>query len=77
MTYDNGVPAASITEAAWVKASASGPTEDCIEVTGLTDGGVAMRNSRDPEGPALVYTRSEFDAFVLGARAGEFDAVTG
>jgi hypothetical protein len=32
-----------------------------------------MRNSRFPEGPALVYTRAEITAFVLGAKDGEFD----
>jgi hypothetical protein len=32
-----------------------------------------MRNSRDPDGPALVYTRRELAAFIAGAQAGEFD----
>ena len=35
--------------------------------------GIAMRNSRDPQGPALVYTPDEIRAFVLGARDGDFD----
>ena len=39
----------------------------------LTDGDVAMRNSRDPHGPALVFTAAEWDAFLAGARDGEFD----
>jgi len=34
---------------------------------------VAMRNSAHPEGPVLVFTPSEWDAFVEGAKAGEFD----
>jgi hypothetical protein len=32
-----------------------------------------MRNSRFPDGPALVYTQDEITAFVLGAKDGEFD----
>lgn len=32
-----------------------------------------MRNSRDPSGPVLVYTRAEIAAFLDGARRGEFD----
>ncbi|MFE7385889.1 DUF397 domain-containing protein, partial [Streptomyces zhihengii] len=36
-----------------------------------------MRNSRDPQGPALVYTRDEVAAFVAGARDGDFDAMVG
>jgi hypothetical protein len=57
----------------WVKSSYSGPTGgNCVEIAFLTDGGVAMRNSRDPEGAALVFTRAEWDAFLGGARDGEF-----
>ena len=35
--------------------------------------GVAVRNSRDPNGPALVYTRAEIAAFLGGVLDGEFD----
>ena len=57
----------------WVKSSYSGPTGgNCVEIAFLADGGVAMRNSRDPEGAALVFTRAEWDAFLGGARDGEF-----
>jgi Domain of unknown function (DUF397) len=57
----------------WVKSSYSGPTGgNCVEVAFLADGDVAMRNSRDPEGPALIFTRAEWDAFIGGARDGEF-----
>ena len=35
-----------------------------------------MRNSRDPGGPALVFTRAEWDAFLAGARDGEFGRPT-
>jgi hypothetical protein len=34
---------------------------------------VAVRNSRDPQGPALVYTRAEISALLAGAKDGEFD----
>jgi len=36
-------------------------------------GEIAVRNSRDPEGPALIYTPDEFEAFILGAKDGDFD----
>ena len=39
----------------------------------LPDGAVAVRNSRHPSGPALVYTRAEITAFVSGVKGGEFD----
>jgi hypothetical protein len=41
----------------------------------LPDGEVAVRNSRFPGGPALVYTRAEIAAFLAGAKDGEFDHV--
>ena len=39
----------------------------------LPDGGIAVRNSRHPSGPALVYTRAEISAFMAGVKDGEFD----
>jgi hypothetical protein len=33
-----------------------------------------MRNSRDPHGPALVYTAAEVSAFIAGSKNGEFDS---
>ena len=61
----------------WRKSTASNPSGDCVEMADLTSGDVAVRNSRDPHGPALVYTRAEIRAFVAGAKAGEFDDLTG
>ena len=49
------------------------PRWSCVEVAALADGRVAVRNSRHPAGPALVYTRAEIAAFPPGAKAGEFD----
>lgn len=65
--------AATPATVAWRKSSASNPTGNCVELAALADGGVAVRNSRHPDGPALVYTRAEIAAFLLGVRAGEFD----
>lgn len=67
----NGVRASSL-DARWVKSRYSNAEGNCVEVARV-DGGVAMRNSRDPDGPALVYTDAELAAFVAGAKAGEFD----
>jgi hypothetical protein len=59
--------------APWIKSSHSGPTGgNCVEVAFLSDGDVAMRNSRYPDGPALIFTRAEWNAFLGGARDGEF-----
>ncbi|WP_078965992.1 DUF397 domain-containing protein [Streptomyces flavovariabilis] len=62
--------------ALWIKSTASQGAGNCVEVAELPDGRVAVRNSRHPSGPALVYTRQEMAAFVAGARDGEFDGLT-
>lgn len=56
----------------WVKSSYSGPQGNCVEVARLPDGKVAVRNSRHPDGPALIFTSAEWDAFLSGAIDGEF-----
>ena len=72
MPVENGVPAGQL-EVTWRKSKASNPSGACVEVAPLPDGGVAVRNSRHPSGPALIYTRAEIAAFLAGAKAGEFD----
>ncbi|MEU0480925.1 DUF397 domain-containing protein [Streptosporangium sp. NPDC006013] len=69
----NGMPAALMGGIVWRKSHFSNPSGNCVELAELPDGRVAMRNSRDPEGPALIYTRGEADAFVRGVKSGEFD----
>lgn len=54
--------------------SPEGPQEEKVEIAYLPGGGVAMRNSADPE-TVLRFTAAEWEAFVLGARDGEFDIV--
>jgi hypothetical protein len=69
----NGTDARTLTGATWIKSRRSGPTGgNCVEVAFLSDGEIAMRNSRHPDGPALVFTRAEWDAFLGGAQDGEF-----
>jgi hypothetical protein len=69
----NGMPAAELPGARWVKSSRSGPTGgNCVEVAFFDDGSVAVRNSRHTSGPALVFSGPEWDAFIGGAKDGEF-----
>jgi Domain of unknown function (DUF397) len=70
VTPRNGIQA-SLLEANWHKSSFSGPNGDCVEAAELP-AGVAVRNSRFPDGPALLFTESEWDAFVRGVKGNEF-----
>ena len=48
-------------------------TSTCVEVAGAEGGGVLVRDSKDTDGPVLQFTPAEWDAFLSGARDGEFD----
>jgi len=69
----NGVRASELQGVIWRKSRYSNPSGNCVEVAGLPDGGIAVRNSRHPSGPALIYTHAEIAAFIHGAKDGEFD----
>jgi len=73
MHVSNGMPADQLSMAHWRKSRVSNPSGSCVEVAGLPGGAIAVRNSRHPAGPALVFTAGEWDAFVRGARDGDFD----
>jgi hypothetical protein len=63
-----------VDELIWRKATLQGDSSgNDVEVAVLADGGMAVRNSSDPSGPVLTFTAGEWDAFVDGARKGEFD----
>jgi len=63
---------ADLSRAGWRTSSRSSGNGQCVEVAFLDGGNVAMRDSKDPEGPALVFTPAEWDAFCGGVRDGEF-----
>jgi uncharacterized protein DUF397 len=65
---------ADLTGAVWHKSTRSGGNGgDCVEVAVNLPGIVAVRDTKDPDGAALVFTHAEWLAFVGGVRDGEFD----
>ncbi|MFJ2780708.1 MULTISPECIES: DUF397 domain-containing protein [unclassified Kitasatospora] len=65
-------------EPRWFKSSYSSNGGECIEVAAnlaATHDAVPVRDSKDPEGPALVFPVLAFAAFVAGVKAGEFGTV--
>ncbi len=65
----NGMPATELSDVTWQKSKHSNPNGACVEVAHLPGGEIAMRNSRFPAGPALVYTPGG-DCRVPGRRQG-------
>ncbi|GAA4926301.1 DUF397 domain-containing protein [Actinoplanes utahensis] len=65
---------ADLTGAVWHKSTRSGGNGgDCVEVAGNLPGIVALRDSKDPGGGTLVFSRAEWAAFLAGVRGGDFD----
>jgi hypothetical protein len=60
-----------LSTASWRKSSWSS-TNGCVEVA-FVQGRVAVRDSKDRTGPVLVFTAHEWQAFLRGVGAGEFD----
>lgn len=69
----NGMPAAELGSEGWYKPWSGGNGGNCVEAMRLADGRVAVRQSADPDGPALIYTPREIAAFIQGAKAGQAD----
>ena len=62
-----------LNRAQWFKSTCSGPHSDnCVEVAFINEV-IAVRDSKDPHSAALIFTAAEWDAFVGGAKDGEFD----
>ncbi|WP_128374536.1 DUF397 domain-containing protein [Streptomyces cavernae] len=69
----NGMPANDLGTEGWEKPWSGTNGGSCVEAKRLTDGSVAFRQSTDPDGPALVYTREEMITFLDGAKSGMAD----
>jgi len=70
MTHD-----IDLSRAVWQKSSRSGGNGgQCVEVAGNLPGIVALRDSKDPDGPVLVFGLPEWQAFIGGMKDGEFSA---
>ena len=70
---DDQPPAAALQGVRWQTSRYSNSQGTCVELARLPGGEIAVRNSRHPDGPALIYTQAEIHALIQGARAGDFD----
>jgi hypothetical protein len=62
-----------LSSAVWRKSTRSGSSGNCVEVADNLPGVVAVRDSKNPTGPALIFAPAEWEAFIGGAKNGEFD----
>ncbi|MGP4112649.1 DUF397 domain-containing protein [Streptomyces sp. 4N509B] len=69
----NGMPAAQLGTTGWRKPWSGGNGGSCVEALRLGDGRVALRQSNDPDGPALICSPREIERFILAVKAGEAD----
>jgi Domain of unknown function (DUF397) len=72
------MPAPDLSRAAWRKSSYSnGSGGSCVEIAALTPAAgehdIAVRDSKDPHGPALTFTARQWSAFTTAIKAHEFD----
>jgi uncharacterized protein DUF397 len=65
--------ALDLSAADWRKSAYSNGQANCVEVAANLDGIVAVRDSKNPHGPALAFTPDEWRAFAAGVKSGEFD----
>jgi len=61
----------------WIKSTLSGFNGNCVEVAGLAEDTIRVRDSKNPRGGVLSFTTAEWDAFIGGVRMGEFDRKPG
>lgn len=69
----NGMPSRELGARGWTRPWSDDAGGACVEVKRLADGRVAIRQSTDPEGPALVFTPHEMTRFLTGVKAGDAD----
>jgi hypothetical protein len=62
-----------LSRAEWRTSAGTGSDSDSRVEVAFVEGAVAVRDSKQPGGPILVFTPEEWDAFVAGAKDGEFD----
>jgi hypothetical protein len=65
--------AADLGPQGWRKPWSGSNGGNCVEAKPLGGGRVALRQSTDPDGPALICTREEISDFINGAKAGLAD----
>lgn len=73
----NGMPARELGTEDWHKPWSGQNGGACVEAKRLPDGRVALRQSTDPDSPALLYSEHGITDFIEAAKSGDADFLTG
>ena len=76
-THYNGMPASEFHGVQWRKSRRSTAQGECVQTAKLPGGGVALRNSRHPDGPALLFSDAELRTFLEDIKQGDYDDLLG
>jgi hypothetical protein len=60
-----------LSKAPWHISTFSDSQGTCVEAA-VTPDGTAVRHSKDPNGPTVIFNPDEWNAFLKGVEAGEF-----
>jgi hypothetical protein len=69
----SGMPAKQLGTEGWRKPWSGGNGGSCVEALRLRDGRVALRQSTDPDGPALIWSPQAIATFIRGVKSGQAD----
>jgi hypothetical protein len=68
------VTAADVSGASWCKSDFSQYNGNCVQIGRLLPDRIGIRDTKDNgTGPMLIFTGAEWDAFIAGAKEGQFD----
>ena len=67
----------ALPDVTWRKSARSGKQGNCVELAPVPSHGVAVRNSRFPEGPALMFSVADMSALVAAVKSGDYDHLLG
>jgi hypothetical protein len=71
-----GVTPAQVSGASWRKSSFSNYNGSCVEIGRIQPDRIGVRDTKaNGRGPVLIFTDSEWSAFILGAKDGQFDKI--
>jgi Domain of unknown function (DUF397) len=73
MYYVNGMQATGLGDVDWRKSARSNSSGNCVQLAQLDGGQVGMRDSKDPTGPALIFTGAETAEWLRDLKSGKHD----